>query len=367
MYADLPADVRNGHPYHMYEEIHGQPEAVARSLTLAQEHGPVICRAIGRARRVFVTGCGTSLYAAQGGAWLLQSFSLGAIDARAVPAYELATYLPGLGSDDLVVAVTHSGTTTMTLRALERARRVGAESVVVTGFPESEAGRLARAVLPTGYPDERSWAHTVSYTAALVSLAAVANDLAKPSERLDLGPLPEVVAAALGLDEMIHRAAAGALISEREGASLRILLVGGGPNAVTAHEGVLKLLETSYVAASAFELEQMLHGPLASVDPATVLIVVAPPGHSTDRAAELIRAAAAIGVQPLVIAGEGNAERFPEAYRLALPDVPEVLSPIPWVVPLQLFSYFLSVGKGYNPDLLRRDDERYRAARAQYV
>jgi glucosamine--fructose-6-phosphate aminotransferase (isomerizing) len=315
---------------------------------------------------VFLTGCGTSFHAAQGGSWFLQTFSRGTIDARAVEAYELATYFPSLRPDDVVVGVSHSGTTTMTVRALERAEQNGAETVVITGFPDRASGTAARHVLPTGYNAERSWAHTASYTAALTTLAALANTLADAEERLDLSPLPEVMRDALQLEEMAHRVAANAVLLERYREPAGIVLVGGGPNEVTAREGVLKLLETSYVQASAFELEEMLHGPLAAVSEGTLLIIVAPPGRSTERAVQLARAAHELETVPLVLVGNENAEAFDDAHRLVMSDVPEVLSPIPAIVPLQLFSYFLAVGKGINPDLLHRDDERYLAARAQY-
>jgi glucosamine--fructose-6-phosphate aminotransferase (isomerizing) len=156
-------------------------------------------------------------------------------------------------------------------------------------------------------------------------------------------------------------------MAERYREPTRYVLVGAGPNVTTAHEGVLKLLETSYVHASAFELEQMLHGPLAAVTPETLLIIVAPPGRSTERAAELARAARQLGPVPIVLVGDESADSFADTHRLLLPEVPEVLSPIPYVVPLQLLSYFLAVGKGLNPDLIHRDDERYREARAQYA
>jgi glutamine---fructose-6-phosphate transaminase (isomerizing) len=365
-YGQLPAEVRDSHPYFMYHEIKSQPEAVARSLELVAAHGAGVVRVIAQARRVFVTGCGTSFHAAKVGAWLLRSFSLGKVDARAVQAYELVTYLPGLRPDDVVLAITHSGTTTMTVRAVERANRSGCESVVITGFPDSQAAKLAAYTLATGYDDEKSWAHTVSYTAALASMAAIANGLAESSERLDLGPLQETVADALELEELVHRTAANAIIAERYRPPGPIVMIGGGPNTVTAYEGVLKLLETSYVPAMAFELEQSLHGPLAAVTPETLVILIAPPGSSTRRAVELTRALGELDVIPLALVGSENAEAFDEAHRLVMPDLPEALSPIPYVVPLQLFSYFLAVGKGINPDLIHRDDERYRAARSRY-
>lgn len=366
MYSDLPANGRTQHPYHMYDEIKEQPNVVRDALQSAAEHGDGVGRLVAGARRLFLVGSGTSLYAAQGGAWMFRSFSRGKIDARAMQAYEFATYFPGLRPDDVVIAVSHSGASTMTRRALERARRTGAETVAVTGFPGSPVAALASRVLPTGYEQERSWAHTASYTATLTCLAGVANALAEPEERLDLRPLPEVLAEALQLEELAHRLAASLLLAEQSGTPARIVLVGGGPNAATAREGELKLLETSYVQASSFELEQTLHGPLAAVTPETLLLMIAPEGNSVDRAVELSRAAQQLGVTPVVLTCGDCAGRFEDAHCLVLPDVPEVLSPIAALVPLQLFSYFLAVGKGLNPDLIHRDDERYRAARAAY-
>lgn len=367
MYSSLPRDVRSKHPYHMYEEIRAQPAVVARSLALAARDGGAVVDALRAARRIVLTGCGTSLHAAHCGSWMLRLLSRGALDVRAVGAFDLATYFEGLSAEDAIVGVTHSGETTMTLRALDRARSAGAATIVVTGFPERLEGSGASLVIGTGFPEERSWAHTASYLAALTTLAALAAALAHPDERLDLNPLPEVVGEALQLEEMAHRMAASTILMERYREPGRIVVVGGGPNEVTAREAVLKLLETSYVDAEAYELEYALHGPLAAVTPHDLFIVVAPDGAATDRAVELVGALGEIGVIPIVLAGSEGIGRFEDSHRLLLPDVPEALSSIPAVVPLQLFSYYLAVGKGTNPDLLRRDDERYRAARGKYA
>jgi glucosamine 6-phosphate synthetase-like amidotransferase/phosphosugar isomerase protein len=366
MYAELPTDTRHGHPYHMYEEIRAQPEVVARSLTLAERDGQAAEKMIRAARRVFVAGCGTSFHAAEAGAWMLRGFSRGEVDARAVNAFEPATYDLGIGPRDLLIGVSHAGSTPMTCRALERARAAGAGTVTITGFPESRAAELADRVVPTGYGDERSWAHTASYTAALATMAGLANALGAERDRLDLSPLPEVMRESLELEEMAHRLAAGVLAAERDRGPAHIVLAGGGANAATAREGALKLLETSYVVAAGWDLEQVLHGPLAAVGPETVAIVLAPNGRSTDRAVGLVQALFQIGAEPIVVTDEDAAGRFVEAHRLLGPAVPEVVSALPTVVPLQLFSYFLALGKGLNPDLIHRDDEQYRAARAAY-
>ena len=269
----------------------------------------------------------------------------------------------GLTKDDVVIALSHSGQTNTTERAVTE---TPARTIAVTGFPDSPVARAADLVLPTGYSDERSWAHTISYTAALASLAALANDMATPAQRLDLAPLPDLVADVLNLEEVAHRIAAAALTVERNGRLCRVLLTGGGPNIGTVHEGALKLLETSYVPALSFELEQTLHGPLAAVNEETLIAIVAPTGASIDRAVQVVEAVRRLGCEPMLLTGEDSAERFPESHRLVLPEMPEVISPIPYVVPLQLLSYFLAIGKGHNPDLIHRDDRRYANAAAAY-
>src|SRR5579859_1753090 len=121
MYSDLPPDVRTSHPFHMYDEIRAQPEAVRQALQQSREHGAGAVRTLARARRVFVAGCGTSFHVAQCGAWFLEAFSAGKLEARAIQAYELLTYFSSLRPDDVVVTVSHSGTTTMVRRLIERA------------------------------------------------------------------------------------------------------------------------------------------------------------------------------------------------------------------------------------------------------
>jgi glucosamine--fructose-6-phosphate aminotransferase (isomerizing) len=172
--------------------------------------------------------------------------------------------------------------------------------------------------------------------------------------------------AALEVEEIAHRLAAGMLLAERQGSPTDMILVGGGPHAATAREGVLKLLETSYARASAFGLEEMLHGPLAAVTPDTLAILIVPSGRTIERAAGLVRALGAIGCGSIAIVGEDSAEAFEDIHRIVLPEVPETIAPIPFIVPIQLLAYFLAVGKGVNPDLLHREDERYRAARSAY-
>lgn len=366
MYTQLPPNQRAGHPYHMYDEILAQPDVVATALNAEPDKRDEACGIIAGGRRIFVVGCGTSFHAARGGAALLRHFSRGSLDARGIQAFELVTYLHDLRPDDVVIGVSHSGTTAYTLAALDAAQRAGADTIGITGFPSSPIAQHARTVLFSGYGEERSWAHTASYIAALTTFAAIANTLAAPEEQLELSPLSEAVREALRLEPAAHRLAAGAVTRVQDNRPLDMVLVGPGPNATTAREGVLKLLETTFLPARSFQLEETLHGPLASMTSETLLILLIPGSEPVERAMELMRAVGQIGIEPVILVTDETAERFPDDHRLLLPDVPEALSPITAVIPLQLFSYFLAVGLGHNPDVIRRDDERYRQAAAQY-
>jgi glutamine---fructose-6-phosphate transaminase (isomerizing) len=366
VYSELPPDIRHKHPYHMYDEIALQPQAVARSFDLFEQYGGRVVDLVASARRVVVTGCGTSFHGALSGAWLLRALGPEDASIQAIQAYELVTYNRDLRPDDLLIALSHSGTSYMTLRALDKARLAGAETVLLTGFPDSPGAQHASHVVPTGYSEERSWAHTVSYTAALAIFAALASTLNSGDRHVDFGTLPAIVQASLSIEEMAHRLAASLIVSERYREPGNIVIIGGGPQEATAHEGVLKLLETSFVNASAFELEQSLHGPLASLSDGTLVLLLVPPGRSTERAVELERALRQIGIVPVVFCGEENANSFQGSHTLVMPAIAEELSAITYVIPLQFFSYFLSIGKGINPDLIRRDEDRYRLAAKEY-
>jgi glucosamine--fructose-6-phosphate aminotransferase (isomerizing) len=341
---------RDTHPYHMHEEIRSQPGVVSRALEAAEDAGAEVSRVLARARRVIFTGCGSSWHAALGAHWQLQLFTRGRIESRAIEAHDLVAYFPALRPDDVVVAVTQSGETATTLRALERAHRAGCETIAVTGNRESSAGRRVRHLLPTGFMSVHTAVRTTGYTAALAATCALANTLAEAEERLDLSPLPEVINVALTLEEMAHRLAAGMIVAERYQEPPVLILTGAGPNRVTALESTRQLAATGAMRASAWGVEEMMHGPLVGAGPNTLVIMIVPGGRATERAVDVVAALRERDVTPVALVTEENAEAFEDAHRLVLPDMPEVLSPIPCIVPLQFFSYYLAIGKGLDPD-----------------
>ena len=142
---------------------------------------------------------------------------------------------------------------------------------------------------------------------------------------------------------------------------------GWGPNASTAYEVALKINEAAYDVTSAFQLEQFLHGPFVATDARGFVTLIAPPGPGYSRAVDIGKAVKATGAGLAALVVEGDEEMTSVAdATVALPRVSEALSPIVYVVPLQLFTYWLALRRGRNPDTFRLDDPSHLAAREHY-
>jgi len=256
--------------------------------------------------RVVFTGCGTSFHAAQTGGDALQALEAVLSPPRA----------------DLLVAVSHEGGTALTLEA---ARAFDGPVWLVTGKAEGPIADVADDVLVVTPEVEESYCHTVSYTCAVAALAVLGGE--------DVSRLPDLVEAVLG-----ERLPA----SEHE----RCLIVGAGREWPTAQEAALKLREGAHVAAEAHHTEQLLHGHLAAIDERVRAFVLEGEGRAAERAADAVRALGEIGAETTLV---------------------PTVHPVVDIVRFQLLTLALSERRGVNPDLIRLDDPRWKAARDAYA
>ena len=222
---------------------------------------------------------------------------------------------------DLLVAVSHEGDTPLTMEA---ARAFDGPVWLVTAKPDSPLGELADEVVVATPEVERSWCHTASYTCAVATLAALRGD--------DVSGLPDAVGEALERREPV-------------GAHERYLIAGAGRDWPTAQEAALKLREGAFVAAEAYETEQLLHGYLAAVDESVRAFVLEGEGRAAERAAGAVRALRELGCETTL--------------------VPSV-HPVVDIVRFQLLTVDLADARGVDPDKIRRDDERWKRAAAAY-
>jgi glucosamine--fructose-6-phosphate aminotransferase (isomerizing) len=257
-------------------------------------------------RKVLFTGCGTSFHAAQTGGPAAQ-----ALDVVLRPDRE----------EDVLVAISHEGTTRVTLEAVRAWR---GEKWLVTGTPESPIAAECDHVVVVTPELEQSWCHTASYTCAVAGIAALLGE--------EIAELPDAVA------EELERPA---LVSEHE----RYLVAGAGSAWPTAQEAALKLREGAFLAAEAHHTEQLLHGHLAAVDESVRCFVLEGEGRAAERARSALAALRELGC---------DVEFVPTRH------------PVIDIVRFQLLTLALADARGVNPDRIRTDDPRWKRARDAY-
>ena len=340
----------------MYQTMHRQPAELRRLLggdgwRQAEEAAALLAPS----RRVFLAGIGTSYHAALVGSWLLRAAGL---DARAVSSFDFAIYpeqFP-LQAEDAVVILAHTGVKHFSAASLARAAEAGATIVSVGSLTAEHPG--ARLVLRT-VEREQSAAYTASHLAAMTVLAQTATALGEEvgapgveGFRDALGALPDQVADVLARQDEIAPVAEMAVRSQ-------VYAAAAGPNEATALELVIKAREAAYGRVDALAVEQFLHGPMVAFNAGDVAVLISVAGRGASRVAEVAAALAAMGGRLWLV---GDHVPGVDATVLSLPTLPEVLSPLLAVVPMQLLAYQMAVLKGTHPDTFRRDDPRYKEA-----
>src|SRR5215210_899809 len=167
----MTTEQRDSHPYHMHDAILAQPEAFVRAIERNRDAVDEFASLIASCERIFLAGIGTSHHASLVGEHLMRAYG-GGPDVRAVHSFDLALYGPEMRPEDCVVAVSHRGAKRYTALALEKAREKGCPTALITGEGGSGEGRADAEFLTV--EQEKSSAHTISYTTAVAVLAPLA-------------------------------------------------------------------------------------------------------------------------------------------------------------------------------------------------
>jgi glucosamine--fructose-6-phosphate aminotransferase (isomerizing) len=338
----------------MLEEIRQQPSALERTLAAelkAMER--FRARIAGRRPRLIVLAArGTSDNAALFGRYLLE-ITTGIPVSLAAPSV-FTLYGGGVDLRDvLLVAISQSGESTDTNLVLERGKQQGALTVGITNEPRSTLARLAEFPFLVRAGKEKSVAATKTYTGQLLILYLLAYALGARIRLDDLRRIPEWTAAGLALEPRI------AEVSQRYRFMDHAVVVGRGLNYANAFEFSLKLKETCYVVAEGFSSADFLHGPIAMVERSFPIFAFAPPGVTLPSTREILDRLRQLKAETLAITDRGNrnTEALPGPY-ICLPanlktrgaEPEELYTPIPYIVPAQLFAATLAAEKGLDPD-----------------
>ena len=356
---------KGGHRHFMLKEIYEQPRAVRDTLAgrTNLEEGTVLLEELGaaapafaKARRVLLLACGTSWHAALVGKFYFEQ--LAGIPAEVDYGSEFRYRSPLIEPDTVAIGISQSGETADTLAAFREAKRLGALPIGISNVQGSMLTREAAGTLLTHAGPEIGVASTKAFTSQLVALALLALHLGRVRGRLTadaarehlerLARLPQLMEQALRLEPQVEELTRS-LTRARD-----FLYLGRGVNYPIALEGALKLKELSYVHAEGYPAGEMKHGPIALVDEDMPVVALCPRGRVYEKMASNVQEVKARGGRVLALASEGDTELAkvlaePDAI-LEVPATDEILSPLVFILPLQLLAYHMAVRAGCDVD-----------------
>ncbi|MDX2118264.1 MAG: glutamine--fructose-6-phosphate transaminase (isomerizing) [Planctomycetota bacterium] len=350
-----------GYEHFMRKEIFEQPKALANCFRgrIDLREGRVVLGGLGnlakdlvKTRRVVLTAQGTALHAAMIGEYLLED--LAKVPAVAEYASEFRYRNPIIEDNTVVMAVSQSGETADTLAALHEAKDRGALALGVVNVVGSSIARETDAGVFLRVGPEIGVASTKAFTGQVAVLTLVTLFMARRkfmsadqcTELLQqLESVPDKITRILEQDAKIRKVAEK--YCERE----NWLFLGRGYNYPTALEGALKLKEISYIHAEGMPAAEMKHGPIALINDGMPAVFIANRGRQYDKVMSNIQEVKSRGGHVIAVATEGDKEiqRYAEDV-LYVPDIPEPLSPMLTVVPLQLIAYHAAVLRGHDVD-----------------
>lgn len=356
---------RTAHPFYTYDAIQAQPALIEKVLAkrAAIEH---VADAIAAKDRITFVGIGTSLHAAQIAESWMREFTAGRLLVHFEQSFELLHHPIAFNRDDAVIVITHTGSSSASVQALQAARTAGALTVAITGEASGEGVRGADFQIET-CEQEVSFAYTKSYTTALAAIALMLLRIADRRKLLaqagapaELERVPNLMRQALALEPQVRDLA-------KQIASLpRIALFGAGAGWATAREAALKIKESCYIAAEGFEMEEILHGPFSELDSRAALVGILSGRATDDRARQILRAAGELKMLRAAVSPPSANRDISAEHVLVIPETPEWLSAYVHLVPLQLLSYFIALQRGLNPDTGRQDQPAHAAASKHY-
>ena len=348
---------KGNYRHFMEKEIHDQPDAVQHTLSAYVDpiSGSVSSPGVDFSQidRLQIIACGTASYAGMIGRYLFER--LAGLPTDVEIASEFRYREPALYPGALALAVSQSGETADTLAALRWCKSKGIVTAALVNSHQSTMAREADVMFPTHAGPEIGVASTKAFTAQVAALTALAIAAARQRGRIDaveearlagiLLEAPRLIADAIRGEDAI-----GPIVQDLARAR-DVLYLGRGAMYPLALEGALKLKEISYIHAEGYAAGELKHGPIALVDEATPIIVIAPSDALFDKTASNMNEVIARGGRVILITDETGTIHAPEGVAVVkVPACDPLIAPLVLAVPIQMIAYHVAVFKGADVD-----------------
>ena len=351
--------VKQGYPHFMIKEIHEQSETLNNTLRLQDHYLDLISTFLDRASEVFLVACGTSYHACLAASYMFSKLAF--LPTYPVYASEfIEQHGKSVNIDSTILAVSQSGETADTLAAVTASQQRAATILGLTNAIGSTLTRVSRVYIGQQSGPEIGVAATKTFTSQLSVLGQLALRLAKKRGKVSqdemdsleekLEQLPSVVQNIIdGQEEKVKQ------IADKYLDAKVFFFLGRGISTATAYEARLKLMEIAYVPSIAFPAGESKHGPISLIEKGFPVVFICPKDGSHRTLVGNIMEMKARGASIISIVEQGDEEikALSDDYVEVPCGIPEVLSPIPFIIPLQLLAYYMSIGRGHNPDMPR--------------
>lgn len=348
------------HRHFMAKEIHEQPMVAgyAVSAYVDSSAGKVVSPAeeldFAAMDRITLVGCGTAFYACHVAKYWFESIAR--IPVEIDIASEFRYREPPLSDKSAAVFVSQSGETADTLAALNYAAEHVKSVIAVVNVAESSIARASDVVLPIRAGTEIGVASTKAFTCQLITLASLAILAGRHRSTIDaqeearlvglLQQAPRRLAEALALEDEIDA------IAQEIAKARDVLYLGRGSMYPLALEGALKLKELSYIHAEGYASGEMKHGPIALIDDAVPVVVLAPTDNVFEKTISNMQEVMARGAKvALITDAKGIEMAGDDAWTtVQMPTVDPFLAPMVYAAPAQQLAYYAAVAKGTDVD-----------------
>ena len=361
---DMDAATKGGYEHFMIKEIHEQPKGLTdtmRPRIVKDASGkPVdvffeenkMDEAWKKAERVVITACGTAYHAGVVAKYAFERIARMKVDVDVASEFRYRD--PILDKSDIFMVISQSGETADTLSALRLAKEQGLKVVAITNCVGSTVSREADDVIYTLAGPEIAVASTKAYTTQLVCLFLLAIKAGKLRGTLsdeeaskllsELESIPAKIQEILDGKDVIQKFASQQFNKDK------IFYIGRLFDSATSLESALKLKEVSYMHSEAFAAGELKHGPIALMDPQTLVVAIASEPALYDKIGSNMVEVKSRGANVMVITQNVKAFEGKADLVFKIPDCSSTLASLLTVIPAQLFAYYCAIMRGFNPD-----------------
>ena len=357
---DMNAAEKGGYEHFMLKEMHEQPKAVKDTLTPRIKNGDVVIEELGMTdeeirtiSKIFIVACGSAYHTGVTAKYIFEK--LARIPVEVDLASEFRYRDPILQENTLVVIVSQSGETADTLAALRLAKEKGVRTLGIVNVVGSSIAREADNVMYTWAGPEIAVATTKAYSTQLIAQYLLAMKFAKVRGTVSqndfdamiqsLERLPEQISLLLSHKENVQRFANRYLAAEH------VFFIGRGIDYAISMEGSLKLKEISYIHSEAYAAGELKHGTISLIEDGRLVVAVLTQPELYKKTISNIQEVKTRGAFVMAVTTVGNTEVEKVAdYVVYLPETNPIFANSLAIIPLQLFGYYVSIGRGLDVD-----------------